>query len=256
MNGEVQFASDSARQALLKAIDNGVFGPGARLPGERTLAAHLAVSRQTLRQALQQLAEEGVLQPSPQRGWYVTTKLISDPPNVLQSFTDIAHARGLTPTTRVLASTKRAATLDEADRLAVAPASPVLELRRLRSLDDIPVSVDHTIVALTRAPALTEVDLTDASLYGTLEHVCGVRVTRSNYSLRAEGAGEQCAELLHVPPGTPVLVGEEVTFDLADVPILCGQLVYRGDAYQFQATLYRPAGTADPRGKNPPRAGS
>ena len=243
MSAEVQFASDTARQALVRAIDKGVFGPGARLPGERALAAELAVSRQTLRQALRQLADEGVLQPSPQRGWYVTTKLISDPPNVLHSFTDMARARGLTPSTRVLLSKRRAATLKEADRLAVAPASPVLELRRLRSLDDIPVSVDQTIVALIRAPGLAELDLDDASLYGTLD-ACGVHVARSNYSLRAEGASAEDADLLQLAPGSPVLVGEEVTFDVADVPILCGQLVYRGDAYEFQATLYRPIGTA------------
>ena len=233
-------ASD-VRQALTAAIDNGVFGPGVRLPGERALAAQLAVSRETLRRALRQLADEGVVRPSPQRGWYVTTNMISDPPNVLQSFTDMAHARGLTPTTRVLTSSQRPARLGEAERLAVAPASPVLELRRLRSLDDIPISVDHTVVALSRTPGLAEVDLTDASLYGTLEDTCGVRVAHCSYSVSAHAADPATAELLRLDPGAPVLVGEEVTFDLAGVPILCGRLVYRGDAYEFQATLYRQA---------------
>lgn len=241
MSPEVQVASTAARQALVEAIGNGVFGPGARLPGERTLAAQLAVSRETLRQALRLLEDEGLLRPSPQRGWYVTTRLISDPPNVLHSFTDMALARGLTPSTQVLLSRERAATLKEAERLAIAPASPVLELRRLRSLDSIPVCVDHTIVALTRAPALSGIDLNDASLYETLEQVCEVHVTRSDYSLRADAASENDATLLHLEPGDPVLVGEDVAYDLASAPILCGRLAYRGDAYQFQATLYRPS---------------
>ncbi len=129
---EAPAASTAARQALVEAIDNGVFGPGVRLPGERALATRLAVSRETLRQALRQLADEGLLHPSPQRGWYVTTQLVSDPPNVLQSFTDMAFARGLTPSTQILLSRERAATLTEAERLAIAPTSPVLELRRLR----------------------------------------------------------------------------------------------------------------------------
>jgi GntR family transcriptional regulator len=239
MTTEVKPAAEAARLALTAAIGNGVFGPGVRLPGERALAAQLSVSRETLRQALRQLADEGVLHPSPQRGWYVTTHMISDPPNVLQSFTDMAHARGLTPTTRVLASTQRPATLDEAERLAVAPASPVLDLRRLRSLDGIPFSVDHTVVALGRAPGLAEVDFTDASLYATLEDTCGVRLAHSSYSVSAHAADASTAELLRLDPGAPVLVGEEVTYDLADVPILRGRIIYRGDAYEFQATLYR-----------------
>lgn len=251
MSPAVQVASVTARQALVEAIDNGVFGPGVRLPGERSLAAQLAVSRETLRQALRQLAAEGLLRPSPQRGWYVTTRLISDAPNVLQSFTDMAVARGLTPSTQVLLSRDRAATLEEAERLAIAPASPVLELRRLRSLDAIPVCVDHTIVALTRAPALSGVDLDDASLYEALEIVCGVRITRSDYSIRAAAAGEEEATLLHLEPGDPVLVGEDVAYDLASAPICCGRLAYRGDAYQFEATLYRPNNTRGSSGEGP-----
>ena len=152
MTTEVKPAAETARQALTAAIANGVFGPGVRLPGERALAAQLSVIRETLRQALRQLADEGVLRPSPQRGWYVTTHMISQPPNVLQSFTGMAHARGLTPTTRVLTSAQRPATLSEAEQLTLAPASPVLDLRRLRSLDGIPFSVDHTVVVLSQAP--------------------------------------------------------------------------------------------------------
>lgn len=241
MTTEAKPAAEAARKALTAAIGNGIFGPGVRLPGERALAAQLSVSRETLRQALRQLADEGVLHPSPQRGWYVTTQVISEPPNVLQSFTDMAHARGLTPTTRVLTSVQRPATLGEAERLTVAPASPVLDLRRLRSLDGIPFSVDHTVVVLSRAPGLADVDLTDASLYGTLEDTCGVRVVHCSYSVSAHAADASTAELLRLDPGAPVLVGEEVDYDLADVPILWGRIMYRGDAYVFQATLYRQA---------------
>lgn len=241
MSTEAHPASQTARQALMAAIDNGVFPPGIRLPGERALAAQLSVSRETLRHALKQLADEGVLRPSPQRGWYVTTEVISDPPNVLQSFTDMARARGLTPGTKVLESRRRAASLEEAKRLGIAPASPVLELRRIRRLDNIAVAVDHTIVALGRAPGMEDVELADTSLYGALENVCGVRVTRSDYSVRADGADTETATLLGLEVGDPVLIGEETTFDLSETPILIARLVYRGDAYQFQATLFRPS---------------
>lgn len=241
MNTGSLSASGAARRALVSAIDHGVFGPGARLPGERGLAAQLAVSREALRRALRQLADQGVLQPSPQRGWYVTAKMISEPASELRSFTDMARARGLTATAKVLRSTERSATLEEADRLSVAPASPVLELLRLRSLDNIPVSLDHTTIALTRAPGLAEIDLTDASLYGTLDEVCGVQIVRSSYAVHADAADQSTGDLLRLDPGAPVLVGEEVAYDLADAPILWGRLVYRGDAYRFEATLYRPA---------------
>lgn len=235
-------AGESARRSIRSAIDNGVFSAGERLPSERTLAAQLSISRETLRQALKDLAQEGVVTSSPQRGWFVAVDMVSDPPNELQSFTDMARARGLEPTTRVLSTQQRPAQFEEARRLALAPASLVLDIHRLRSLDAVPVSLDRTIVALGRAPGLADVDLNNASLYHTLESACGVRVARSNYSVRADSADERTAELLRLDPGMPVLVGEEVTFDLSDLPVLCGQLTYRADAYRFEATLYRPQG--------------
>lgn len=240
MPTETPSAARTARQALLTAIEKGVFAPGARLPGERALAAQLSVSRETLRQALKQLADDGVLHASPQRGWFVATTAISDPPNVLQSFTDMARARGLQPTSIVLHSATRPANLEEAERLSLAPTSPVLEVRRLRCLDDIPVAVDRTILPLQRAKGLADVDLTDASLYAVLESTCGLTVARSDYSVRAAGATAEVAELLHLAPGEPVMIGDEITYDIRDLPVLSGQLVYRGDAYQFRATLYRP----------------
>lgn len=242
-------APHAARRALLNAINTGVFAPGVRLPGERALAAQLSVSRETLRQALKQLAADGVLYASPQRGWFVASA-VSEPPNVLQSFSDLATARGLRASSTVLSSHRRPATLEEADRLALAPASPVLEIHRLRCLDSISIAVTRSVVPLQRAPGLEEVDLTDRSLYATLESQCGVTVERADYSVRAVAADPETAALLEVEPGSPVMRGDDVTFDSNDLPVLCGQVIYRGDAYEFRATLFRPS--AKPQLPQPP----
>src|SRR5699024_7394953 len=144
----------SARRSIMTAIENGVSSPGERLPGERSLATQLGISRESLRQALKELAADGAVTSSPQRGWFVAVNMVSDPPNELHSFTDLARARGLEPTTQVLSAQQRPAQFEEARRLALAPASPVLDLHRLRSLDGVPVSLDRTVVALGRTPGL------------------------------------------------------------------------------------------------------
>ena len=68
----------------------------------------------------------------------------------------------------------------------------------------------------------------------------GVRIHRSAYSLVAEAASGRVAELLRVQPGWPVLVGTETTYDHSGEPVNLGHAVYRGDAYRFQADLFRP----------------
>ena len=237
-------AHTSAYHALLTNIRNGVFAPGSRLPGERQLATQLEVSRATLRQALGRLAEEGHITAAAQRGWFVRPpRVVSEPPSQLQSFTEMAESRGLTPSTEVLSYETRPATFTEAEKLGIAPASTVLALARRRSLDGVRVLVDHSVIALSRTPGMDEADLTDRSLYATFQEVAGVQIVRSDYAVRAEAADAETADLLDLAPGDPVLVGEQVEYSLAEVPILCGQVVYRGDAYRFQASLFRPAET-------------
>ncbi len=225
---------------LAEALRRGVYPPGTRLPGERDLASQLGVSRSTLRQALGQLADEGQLQRSSQRGWFVPQRVVGEPPSVLQSFSEMAHARGLTPTSHILRQQVRPATLDEAERLRIAPTARVLEVHRLRGLDAVPVCVDDNVLVGERAEGLVDADLEDRSLYDELETRCGIRVARSSYSVQAKAADPAVSRLLQVPEASPVLVGYEVTYDSAEVPVLISTTTYRGDAYRFQADLYRP----------------
>ncbi|MBO4254641.1 GntR family transcriptional regulator [Streptomyces griseorubiginosus] len=233
-------AVDQTYRRLSDALRRGVYKAGSRLPGERDLAVALGVSRSTLRLALSRLAEENKLERSSQRGWFVRRNVVGEPPSTLQSFTEMAQARGLRPQSKVLEQRARSATFEEAEQLGIAPASRVLDLRRLRSLDGVPVCVDSSVVALTVAPGLAGIDLTDRSLYETLEQTCGLRIARSSYTVRAGAADEATAQLLDIAAGDPVLIGEELTYTDDGSPVLAGRMVYRSDAYRFQADLFRP----------------
>ncbi|MFD2078026.1 GntR family transcriptional regulator [Actinopolymorpha cephalotaxi] len=233
-------AAALAYARLAGALRRGVYPEGTRLPGERDLAGQVGVSRMTLRQALARLAGEGHLERSAQRGWFVPRRMVGEPPSVLQSFTEMARSRGLRPTSRVLSTQSRPATPEEARRLGLAGASTVLEIRRLRGLDDAPVCLDTTVLAGDRSGGLDGADLTDRSLYEALHTLCGVAVARSSYTVQAHAAAPEPARLLDLAVGAPVLVGSEVAYDTDDLPVLCGTTLYRGDAYRFQADLYRP----------------
>jgi GntR family transcriptional regulator len=234
-------ASTHAYAQLTRDLTGGRYAPGARLPGERELAAQLRVSRATLRLALSRLESEGTLQRSAQRGWFVPTQVIGEPPSTLQSFTEMARARGLHPTARVIRQEIRPAGMDEAIKLRVAPAAPVIEIDRLRGMDGTPVCYDVVVLPESRAAALTAADLTDASLYDELRGRCGIEVHHSAYTLMAESADAELARLLGITAGAPVLVGDEVAYTSDGTPVLIGHNKYRGDAYRFEADLFRRA---------------
>lgn len=227
---------------LLLEIEKGVYAPGMRLPSERVLAAEIGASRATLRAALGRLADNGMIESSAQRGWYVRSTTLGEPPSTLQSFSEMAWARGLRPTARILLSRRRTATLDESRQLGIAPASSLFELRRVRGLDGVPVCVDITRIPLPQGEALVGVDLTDQSLYNVLAELCGIQIHRSAYSVQAEAAEADIAKILDIEPSSPVLVGYETAYDRDGVPLLLGHATYRGEAYRFEADLFRTLG--------------
>ena len=230
-----------AYRKLSDLLRRSSFPPGSRLPGERELATRVGVSRSTLRKALDLLEDRGLLDRSPKRGWFVPPHVVGEPPSTLQSFSEMARERGLVPGAKVLSARERPATFEEAARLRTAPAASVLELTRLRTLDGVPVCVDVSVVALAKVPELTSADMTDRSLYDTIEELSEVRIERSSYTVRADAAGQPLADLLQIPPGAPILVGEELTYLTDGSPILAGVMSYRADAYRVQADLFRRA---------------
>lgn len=234
-------AVTEAYHKLSDLLRRSSFPPGSRLPGERELATRIGVSRVTLRKALELLEEKGLLDRSPKRGWFVPPHVVGEPPSTLQSFSEMARDRGLVAGAKVLSARERPAAFEEAAKLRIAPAASVLELSRLRTLDGVPVCVDVSVVVLAKVPLLASADMTDRSLYETIEELADVRIERSSYTVRADACGQQLAELLRIPAGSPILIGEEVTYLTDGSPILAGTMSYRSDAYRFEADLFRRA---------------
>lgn len=228
-----------AYRALIASLAAGRWPPGSLLPSERALAEELGVSRTTLRHALTELADAGFLEPAPQRGWFVARAYISEGPNVLAGFSEVAAARGLTPGSRVVSVGLQPCSFEVADLLGIPPASQVVALERVRTLDGLPVAVQSLSLPHRLVPELHEVLADGLSLYRLLGERYGLVPSRCDYTLQAEAASTHVAALLDIPAGSPVLVGQEVTIDTQDRVLAAGRMVYRGDAYRFTATLFR-----------------
>lgn len=228
-----------AFRGLQDAVQSGQFSAGSRLPSERVLAERLGASRTSVRQALRALSDSGLISATPHGGWQVASATYREGPNLLRSFSQSAADRGLHAGADVIRRVVRAATLDEADELAMAPASPVLELVRLRRMDGVPICVTVACLPMQLAGPLAQTDLTDRSLFAALEQECEVIVSRCRYEVQAAGASPEIAGLLGVDEGSPVLIGSELVVDQHDRPVIVGRSTYRGDAYRFQATLFR-----------------
>jgi GntR family transcriptional regulator len=224
---------------IAKEIESGTLLPGDRLPSERWFCDELGVSRATVRRALEELVADGMVE-SRGRGSFVTGDALVEPPNTLMSLSELGRSRGLAASADVLDAGVRAATIDEAEAFAIAPGAELFELRRLRKLDGLPISIDHNRVPLRVLPDALELDFASASLYAALDRA-GHAPGRADYDLEARAADRQEAELLGLAPGAPVLFATTVAIGEDGRVVDLGRTVYRAYHYRFQATLMRRA---------------
>jgi GntR family transcriptional regulator len=181
------------------------------------------------------------------RGWSVAGPRVGEPPNELMSFSEMAAARGVTASARVLSNQIRASTLDESDVLGIAPGAPVFELQRLRSMDDVPILIDRSLIPHALVPGIERTSFATTSLYEVLEHRYGLRPTRARFAVEAVAADERDAEALDLDLGGPLLRCLQMTEDAEGRMFESCEMRYRGDRYRFRATLLR-AGEGAPEG--------
>ncbi|WP_392544979.1 GntR family transcriptional regulator [Oryzobacter telluris] len=237
------------RSELAARIASEAIRPGDQLPTERELCVEFGVSRVTVRRALAQLAEERQIYSVRGRGTFVSTAILGEPPNTLLSFHDLVGREGVSVGASVLESEVRSATWEQAEEFGIAPGSPLFFLSRLRTLDDLPVAIDDTLLPLSLAPEMPDLDWGEASLYETLR-AAGHTPHHAEYTVGARGATPSEVGPLRVEVGFAVLAASSLTRDESGRLLVSGLITYRGDRYRFRSTQV--AGT-EPLGPTPAR---
>ncbi|CAN5245439.1 GntR family transcriptional regulator [soil metagenome] len=228
-----------AANLITSQIESGALAPGTRLPPERELCQQLNISRVTLRKALNQLVQDGLLNASHGRGWYVASAGASKEwPNSLESFTETAARMGLTSSSTVLTSSTRHATIDEAEEFSIAPGTRLFALDRVRHLGEVPIAIDYTRIPADLVPDFETIDFRVASLYDVLLRA-GLAPTRADATIEAREADEYAARHLDIEVGKPLLVMNQLVVDAADKPLFASKIQYSGERYRLRTFFAR-----------------
>jgi GntR family transcriptional regulator len=221
---------------LRSDIGSGRLRPGDVIAPELEIARYHGISRHTVRQAIVELAREGLLRRERGRGTFVTLPPIVRSLGVFYSFAHEMKDRGLEFHTRVVHRDVRPATPVVAARLGIPVDAPVIEMELLRLVEGAPVSLEFSITPRERFPSLLTADLTKLSLYDVMADVHGVAVTLGREELRPVVLDRRQAALLEVEPGSPAFHVDRETLAGAERVEWRRSLV-RGDRYLFRAEL-------------------
>jgi GntR family transcriptional regulator len=200
--------------------------PGSPAPSERELVHRFGVARMTVRQAMDALVVEGLLERIPGRGTFVARPRRTA--SSLTSFTEEMSRRGLLPESQTLLARREQAGPGVARALALSEGDAVIHWRRLRRADAQPMCIEDAYLNEVLIPGFLQSGM-PTSLYGALESR-GMRPTWAEDSINADVANDEEAELLEIPSGASVLrhsrrgsVGEKV--------IEVSRTVYRADRF-------------------------
>lgn len=242
------------KDILKDAIRTGYWAPNAQLPSEAELCEMFDVSRTVIRQALQDLMHEGFISRRKGKGSFVTTPKIKE--GLVQKLTGFYQDmvdQGYVPVTQVIKQALVPANSDVAAHLRIPENTDVIEIVRLRFVQNIPIVLVTSYLPYAMCPGILNENLSNQSLYALLEEKYGLMISRGHRTIEAVAARSVEAQLLGVPEREPLFLLISVSFKADGTPMEYYHALHRGDRSRFEVELVR-VREADPDALNLPPA--
>lgn len=219
-------------------IDSGEYAAGQLIPSERELSELLAISRMTVRQALNQLVQEGALTREKGRGTFVSKTKIEQR-NVM-SFSDLVRQRGMTPHTEVLLFETIVPDETVQQLLELAPDERVFHLRRLRMADDTPIGIEENFIPVRYCPGFEAMDHAK-SLYSLMKTEFGYDLHHIDNVVEASLPTTEESRLLKSGPRVPLLRISGVNHTSAGLKLYHERAAYLSDQYKYSIRVFMDA---------------
>lgn len=215
---------------------------GEMLPPEMVLCQQYGVGRQTVRQAIARLVNEGLLERFAGRGTFILPHQENKRFYLDRSFTQQMAEMGLIASSEVLDTFTGDINQTAPQPLREKIGQPCLYLSRLRfcshplEFNREPIGIQETIILTYRCPGIEKVDFNIYSLYQVLSEDYHLEIEKISHVVSATAASEMHAGLLQVKPGVPLLIVQTAAYLSDKEPIESTTSYYRADKYEFNVT--------------------
>lgn len=227
------------REHLLERILGGELRPGDQIPTEAELIAQFGVSRTTVRRALQDIENAGLIRRHAGRGTFVTIPRLNQELRRVTGFVEDMEQHGLRASARLVAAEIVQATEAIAEALHLSISAEVTHIERVRLGNGQPISLDVSYLPREVGDVVMQHDLTTDPIYSILEDGMGTPLAYADYAIEATVADERLAALLECSAGRPVLDIERTTYGDSDRPLMYEHLYYRADRIRYRLRLPR-----------------
>jgi len=226
---------------LKELIQSGRYKADEKLPSEVELSKMCGVNRNTLRQAIGELTNAGLLRKEKGTGTFVSSPASNGLRHKLErisSFTDMLGQSGIKAETRVISKQIETADDHVAGNLFLGSSKKVVAIRRVRAGNGTPYIYEESYLPGEMFEGLLDLDLT-GSMYDLMSKHFGVELARGKQTIRAVNLSSKIAKILDVAKNTAAIFAEYITYDEKSMPIELLHSYYRGDKYTIEIELGR-----------------
>ncbi|MBV7504160.1 GntR family transcriptional regulator [Bacillus sp. sid0103] len=225
------------KNQILEEIKSGKLKHGDKLPSERELAEQFQISRMTARHTLSILEREGVVERRVGAGTFINNKKIEMDFVTFNSFTKNMLSKGLIPSTQILSIRKMEANANLAQKLKLAVGEGMIVIRRLRLVDETPISIEESFLPEKLCPGLDKMITDNDSLYEILEREYGIVLVMAKEYMQVTVSDEGESKLLKIRLESPCILQESVAFDKKEKEIEFSTSLTRSDIVKFYSEL-------------------
>jgi len=224
------------REWLRGMIDKGRYSIGERIPSEIDLARMFNLNRNTVRQAIQQLVNDGLVLKKNGIGTFVSSRVDNKVQYSLQNIQSLTHEfskLGIKYKTKIVSKKVITLTDDLAEQLMLGADRRAIRIKRVRYGNGIPLVIERSYLSFREYERILSMRIPD-SLYKILIEDFGVTLERSLQTLRAIELPDEDAKLLEVESGFPAMFQESISYDNNNIAVELLHSYYRGDKFVFK----------------------
>ncbi|MDA1329479.1 MAG: GntR family transcriptional regulator [Chloroflexi bacterium] len=223
--------------SLMDRISSGELQSNERIPSESELSDLYSVGRNTVRHAISELAQQGVLNTVHGVGTFVASARLRKSAEYLLGFTREMELQGKGVSSQVLEARLIAADPFLSRRLQIQLGSEVVYLSRLRLLDGTPTAIERAHLPHELCPGILDHDFSTESLYQVLADVYGRHPDHAEQEIEAKLATSQVADWLDLDiPAVVFIFHRETQLDDGRVIEYVDSEV-RADHFRFYTKL-------------------
>lgn len=225
------------KEKIEKHISEGLYKD--KIPSEREFMDEYYVSRSTVRQAIDELVKEGILEKRPGKGTYVCRKHINDWLGSLSSTTETIERMGMVPGAKLVES--KVIMLPN-HLQEITGLSEAYFIKRIRYADNIPIGIESHYYPINLGEKIVSYDLNKVTLYDLLENYFGIPTLQADQVIRADKVTADDAKLLNISTNDSILVANRKLVDIQGNFVEFEHARYRSDMYSFRIKLSRKNG--------------